>query len=86
MDKIIRNESIFNEESPFISYDVEKYVSSKTGRSFFFNYWIRNSHDPTGGVIVLTANDGTDDAAQVKVLKNEAGYYLEFSRISKLSL
>lgn len=78
MDKIIRNESIFNEESPFISYDVEKYVSSKTGRSFFFNYWIRNSHDPTGGVIVLTANDGTDDAAQVKVLKNEAEYTPHF--------
>lgn len=86
MEKIIQSESVFNDESPFHTYDVENYVSSKTGRTFFFKEWIRHNYDPAGSVIVLTANDGTNDAAQVKVLKNESKYYLEFSRISKLSL
>ena len=36
MDKIVTDESVFDEESPFIGYFVEKFVYEQTGKSYFF--------------------------------------------------
>ncbi len=86
MDKIINDESIFDEESPFTAYSVEKYVLSQTGKCFFFKQWIRPDCASENSVIILTANNETDETAIVKISKNESGFYLEFSKILKHSL
>ncbi len=82
MDKIIRDEFIFDDESPFTCFAVEKFVYNETHRTYFFSEWIRHDRNPDNSLIILTANDGTDDFAQVKILKSENGYYLAMSKRS----
>lgn len=80
MDKIIRDESVFDEESPFMGYFVEQFVYEQTGKSYFFSEWIRPNIEPENSLIILTANDGTDDFVQVKIRKSETGYFLTISK------
>lgn len=80
MDKVVYDESVFDEESPFTGYCVEKFVYEQTGKSYFFGEWIRPNLKSEDSLIILTANDGTDDFVQVKILKSESGYFLAISK------
>lgn len=82
MDKIVTNEAVFDEESPFTAYSVEKFVNSQAHKSFFFKEWIRSSYDPANTVIILSSNDDTDQSVQVLIRKDASGYYLEISKHS----
>lgn len=80
MDKVVHDESVFDEESPFTGYLIEKFVYEQTGKSYFFSEWIRPTLKSENSLVILTANDGTDDFIQAKILKSESGYFLTISK------
>lgn len=80
MNKIVRDETIFDEESPFTVYSVEKFVYDHTGKSYFFSEWIRSNHESENSLVILTANDDTDDFVQVRIQKSNSGYSLDISK------